>query len=109
MKIAAMVETRSPQQCMSKWYSGYGDKVMGTQFDDNDDLALVCGVWDQDPNEPAGAWLAAGCRHPACCLLPAVFALSTTAALCRRVCLCTLRVVFVCDGSDEALSLSLSL
>ena len=40
---------------MSKWYGGYGDRVMGTQYDDTDDLALVSGVWDQDPSDAAGA------------------------------------------------------
>jgi hypothetical protein len=54
-KISEFVGTRSAQQCMSKWYNGFGDKVLGIQYDDNDDLALVSSIWDQDPGDMNGA------------------------------------------------------
>ncbi len=54
MLIAGRVGTRTPSQCMDKWYGGYGDRVMGVVYDDADDLALVNSIWEQDPELPMG-------------------------------------------------------
>jgi hypothetical protein len=59
-RIARDVGTRTSAQCIAKWYSGYGDRLMGRGHSDASDLDLVNSIWDQDPGDPAGGVLGLG-------------------------------------------------